>query len=162
MAIRLFITGGTFDKFYDELTGELVFKDTHIPKLLERSRTTLDIELTELMMVDSLIMTETQRFQIVQACQNTPESQIVITHGTDTMVQTAQLLAKQITDKTIVLTGAMVPVRISNSDGLFNLGTALAFVQTLPPGIYIAMNGKYFRHDHVVKNKDTGIFEPLV
>lgn len=157
--IHIIITGGTFDKVYDELTGQLTFKDSHIPKLLERSRLSIPTQITQLMMVDSLEMTEAQRYQILNLCQQVPESQIIITHGTDTIVQTGQLLSEHISNKTVILTGAMVPVRISNSDGLFNLGTSIAFVQTLPTGIYISINGKYFSPNNVTKNKQTGIFE---
>ena len=161
MAIRIFVTGGTFDKEYNELTGELYFKETHLPEMLQQSRSNLDVTIRTLMMIDSLNMNEEDRQLIVHQCKNTPESRIVITHGTDTMTVTASVLAGSIKDKTIVLTGAMIPYKFGSSDGFFNLGAALAFVQTLPPGVYIAMNGKAFPWDKVRKNKKTGVFEEM-
>jgi L-asparaginase len=161
MAIRVFVTGGTFDKEYNELTGTLFFQDTHVPEMLRLGRCLLDVELRTLMMVDSLEMTDDDRAIIAEHCRNAPESRIVITHGTDTMVETAVRLGREITDKTIVLTGAMVPYKFGSSDGLFNLGAALAFVQTLPAGVYIAMNGRWFRWDRVRKNRERGVFEPV-
>ena len=159
MAIRIFITGGTFDKEYNEITGQLYFNDTHMHDLLELGRNNVDVEIRTLMMVDSLEMTDNDRELIAHQCNNCDEKQIVITHGTDTMSETAKMLAQKVKDKTIVLTGAMIPIKFGSSDGLFNLGSALAFAQTLPPGIYIAMNGRYFTWDNVRKNKQTGIFE---
>ena len=161
MQIRVFVTGGTFDKEYNELTGELYFNDTHIHDLLDLGRSRLHVEIRTLMMIDSLKMTDSDRQLIVSQCKSCEESKIVITHGTDTMSVTAQYLAKQNIDKTIVLTGAMIPIKFGSSDGLFNLGSAFAFVQTLPNGIYIAMNGRYFNWDNVVKNTQTGIFEEI-
>lgn len=161
MAIRLFVTGGTFDKEYNELTGQLHFKDSHLPELLQMGRSRLDISIRTLMMVDSLEMTDTDRNIIVESCERCPESQIVITHGTDTMAETAKLLAQHIKDKTIVITGAMIPIKFGSSDGLFNLGSALAYAQALPNGVYIAMNGRYFNWDNVRKNRQTGYFEEL-
>ncbi len=157
--IRILITGGTFDKEYDELTGQLYFKDSHLPEMIALGRCNLKLEVRTLMMVDSLEMTDADRKLIVEQCRKAPESRIVITHGTDTMVTTAQALAADIGGKTIVLTGAMVPYKFGSSDGLFNLGSALAFAQTLSPGVYIAMNGCYFRAERVRKNRQTGIFE---
>lgn len=157
--IRIFITGGTFDKEYNELTGELFFKDSHLPEMLKLGRSNLDLEVRTLMMIDSLQMTDDDRQIILQQCRNAPESRIVITHGTDTMVRTAEALALDVTGKTIVLTGAMIPYKFGSSDGLFNLGSALAFAQTLPPGVYVAMNGRYFPWDRVRKNRQTGMFE---
>jgi len=157
--IRILVTGGTFDKEYNELSGTLFFHDTHVPEMLHLGRCLLDIEARTLMMVDSLDMTDDDRRIIVEHCRAAPESRIVITHGTDTMVETAAHLGREIRDKTIVLTGAMVPYRFGSSDGLFNLGSALAFVQTLPPGVYIAMNGRVFPWDKVRKNKGQGVFE---
>ena len=157
--IRIFVTGGTFDKEYDELTGRLYFKDSHVLEMLKLGRSNLELEIRTLMMIDSLEMTDADRNLIVEQCRNEPERQIVITHGTDTMITTAQALAAQIKDKTIVLTGAMVPYKFGSSDGLFNLGSALAFAQTLQPGVYVAMNGRYFPADGVRKNRQTGIFE---
>jgi L-asparaginase len=161
MTVRVFVTGGTFDKEYDELTGTLYFRNTHVDEMLRRGRCGLDVDVQTLMMVDSLEMTEAQRAMIVQACQACEENQIVITHGTDTMVDTARAIAEQIGGKTVVLTGAMVPYAFGSSDGLFNLGSALSFVQSLPSGVYIAMNGKSFPWDDVRKNRDAGVFEKL-
>jgi L-asparaginase len=161
MAIRIFITGGTFDKEYNELNGELYFKDTHLSDLLEMGRSRLPVEIRTLMMVDSLEMTDQDRDLIVHQCNNCEESQIVITHGTDTMSETARVLAQKVTNKTVVLTGAMIPIKFGSSDGLFNLGSALAFAQTLPAGVYVAMNGRYFKWDNVRKNKQTGVFEEV-
>jgi len=157
--IRILITGGTFDKEYDELTGRLFFKDSHLPEMISLGRSKLDLEIRTLMMVDSLEMTAADRDIIVEQCRACPESRIVITHGTDTMETTAKLLAKNLSGKTIVLTGAMVPYKFGSSDGLFNLGSALAFVQTLLPGVYVVMNGRCFSADRVHKNKQTGFFE---
>jgi L-asparaginase len=157
--IRVLITGGTFDKEYDELTGSLFFKDSHLPEMLELGRCKLELEIRTLMMVDSLEMTDSDREIIVEQCRAAPERRIVITHGTDTMEETARLLAQRMDGKTIVLTGAMIPYKFGSSDGLFNLGGALAFVQTLGPGVYVAMNGRYFQAERVHKNRQTGTFE---
>lgn len=159
--IKIFVTGGTFDKEYNDLDGQLFFKDTHLGEILELGRSRANVDIETLMMIDSLDMTEDDRDKIAQNCLEADEDNIVITHGTDTMVETAKVLAKKITDKTIVLTGAMVPYVFRSSDGLFNLGAALAFSQTLPPGVYIAMNGKYFTWDNVRKNKEVGEFEEI-
>jgi L-asparaginase len=161
MQIRLFITGGTFDKEYNELNGKLFFEDTHVPEMLDLGRCKLDVNIRTLMMIDSLEMSDEDRDIIAHNCVQCDEEKIVITHGTDTMVETAKILAEKITDKTIVLTGAMIPYKFGSSDGLFNLGAALAYVQTLPTGIYIAMNGKYFNWNNVRKNKELGLFEAL-
>jgi L-asparaginase len=161
MQIRLFITGGTFDKEYNELNGKLFFEDTHLPEMLDSGRCKLDVNIRTLMMIDSLEMTDDDRDIIAHNCVQCDEDKIVITHGTDTMVETAKILAEKITDKTIILTGAMIPYKFGSSDGLFNLGAALAFVQTLPVGVYIAMNGKYFNWNNVRKNKELGLFEEL-
>ena len=157
--IRIFITGGTFDKEYDELTGRLYFEDSHVHEMLKLGRCNLHLEIRTLMMIDSLEMSDADREIIVEQCRSAPESRIVITHGTDTMVETARALAVSIRGKTVVLTGAMIPYKFGSSDGLFNLGSALAFVQTLAPGVYIAMNGRYFPADRVRKNRETGMFE---
>ena len=159
--VRIFVTGGTFDKTYDQITGRLVFGDTHLPEMLTLGRSRVDVSIRTLMMVDSLDMTDADRELIVRNCRQCDESRIVITHGTDTMVETARALAAGVTGKTIVLTGAMVPYAFGSSDGLFNLGSALSFAQALPSGVYIAMNGQHFAWDRVKKNKATGIFEPL-
>jgi L-asparaginase len=161
MAIRVFVTGGTFDKEYDEVHGTLYFKDTHLPEMLRLGRCRLDVEVRTLMMIDSLDMTEEDRAAIVDQCRRCNEQQIVITHGTDTIVRTAEALAAGVTDKTIVLTGAMIPFAFGSSDGLFNLGSALSFVQVLPAGVYVSMNGRWFPWNDVRKNTDTGVFESL-
>ena len=163
-AIRIFVTGGTFDKEYDELTGALEFKDTHLPEMLRLGRSRIDVSIRTLMMIDSLDMSDADRALIVEQCRQAAESRIVVTHGTDTMVETAAALAAALppeSGKTIVLTGAMIPYAFGSSDGLFNLGSALSFAQTLPPGVYLAMNGRYFRWDRVRKSKETGVFEAL-
>ena len=161
MAIRIFITGGTFDKEYNELTGELYFKDTHMIELLEKGRCKIPVEIRTLMMVDSLQMTDGDRSLIAHQCRSCEETQIVVTHGTDTMSETAKVLADKVNNKTIVLTGAMIPIKFGSSDGLFNLGSALAFAQSLPHGVYVAMNGRFFNWDNVRKNKETGVFEEV-
>lgn len=158
MQIRIFVTGGTFDKEYHELDGTLFFKDTHLHEMLDLGRCRVAVDIRTLMMIDSLDMTAADREIILQNCRNTKEDKIVVTHGTDTMEETAKVLGKAIRDKTIVLTGAMIPYKFGSSDGLFNLGSALAFVQTLPFGVYIAMNGRYFHWDNVHKDKERGEF----
>jgi L-asparaginase len=160
--IRIFVTGGTFDKQYNELTGTLFFKDTHLPEMLRLGRSRVDVSITTLMMIDSLEMMETHRASLVDQCRQAPETRILITHGTDTMIDTARALAAAFPaggGKTIVLTGAMVPYAFGSSDGLFNLGSALSFVQLLPSGVYVAMNGRWFSWDRVRKNRETGMFE---
>jgi L-asparaginase len=160
-AIRIFVTGGTFDKEYNELTGSLEFKDTHLPEMLRLGRCRIDVSIRTLMMIDSLDMTDADRAIIVEQCRQASESRIVVTHGTDTMVETAAALATALaaSGKTVVLTGAMVPYAFGSSDGLFNLGSALSFAQTLPAGVYLAMNGRCFAWDRVNKNRETGVFE---
>jgi L-asparaginase len=160
--IRIVVTGGTFDKEYNELNGALFFKATHLPEMLRLGRCRVEVSVRTLMMIDSLEMTHADRGAIVDECLGAGESRIVITHGTDTMVETAHALAAGLppdSGKTIVLTGAMVPYAFGSSDGLFNLGSALSFVQVLPPGVYVAMNGRYFAWNRVRKNRDTGVFE---
>jgi L-asparaginase len=160
MRIRILVTGGTFDKEYDELSGRLFFKDTHLPDMLRRGRCMLEVQLETVMMIDSLEMDDAGRKQIVDRARNAEEDAIVISHGTDTMVETARALAHaSLAKKTIVLTGAMVPYAFGSSDGLFNLGSALSFVQVLPPGVYVAMNGQHFSWNAVRKNTATGCFE---
>ncbi len=159
MTVRILITGGTFDKEYDELDGKLFFKDTHVPEMLRLGRCRLEVGTHTIMMVDSLEMSEADRGTILDNCRQAPERQIVITHGTDTMVETARILAAGQTGKTIVLTGAMVPYAFGSSDGLFNLGSALSFAQVLPPGVYIAMNGMCIPAHRARKNKALGVFE---
>jgi L-asparaginase len=157
--IRIFVTGGTFDKTYDEIHGGLAFGDTHLPEMLRLGRSRVDVSIRTLMMLDSLDMSAADRELIVRNCQQCREARIVITHGTDTMVETAGALAAGVSGKTIVLTGAMIPYAFGSSDGLFNLGSALSFAQVLPPGVYLAMNGQHFAWNAVRKNKKTGVFE---
>jgi len=161
MAIRLFVTGGTVDKEYDEIRGRLYFADTHLVDMLDMGRCRLDVEVRTLMMVDSLDMGESDRELIARQCREVAEDQIVITHGTDTMVDTARTIAEADLGKSVVLTGAMIPIAFGSSDGLFNLGGALTAVQILPPGVYITMNGRVFDWDKVRKNRDTGVFEEI-
>jgi L-asparaginase len=161
MRIRLLATGGTFDKEYNELDGTLYFKDSHVREMLGLGRCRLDLEVRTLMMIDSLEMTDVDRELILTSCLAPGCDRIVITHGTDTMPVTARYLGERVKDRTIVLTGAMVPYTFWSSDGLFNLGSALAFTQSLPPGVYVAMNGRYFDWNNVRKNKATGTFEEL-
>ena len=161
MAIRILVTGGTFDKEYDELTGRLFFKNTHIQEMLRLGRCRVSVTVETLMMIDSLEMTSADREAIVRRCREAPEKWIVITHGTDTMVETAVALAAAATGRTIVLTGAMVPWAFGSSDGLFNLGSALSFVQSLPAGVYVAMNGRWFASDNVRKDRASGVFEAV-
>jgi L-asparaginase len=162
MSVRIFVTGGTFDKEYDELQGTLYFRNTHVEEMLRRGRCHLDVTIDVLMMLDSLDMTDAHRSVVVDAARGCTERQIVISHGTDTMVDTARRLAHEVPGKTIVLTGAMIPWAFGSSDGLFNLGSALSFVQALPPGVYVAMNGRCFAWDNVRKNRTLGIFEAIV
>jgi len=162
MHIRILVTGGTFDKEYDELSGTLFFKDTHVQEMLRLGRARLELAVETAMMIDSLDMDDEGRAAIVTRCRDAAERAIVVTHGTDTMVETARALAGAgLAAKTIVLTGAMVPYAFGSSDGLFNLGSALSFVQVLPPGVYVAMNGRHFAWDRVRKNRESGVFESL-
>jgi L-asparaginase len=159
--IRVFVTGGTFDKTYDEIGGRLAFGDTHLSEMLRLGRSRVEVSVRTLMMVDSLDMTEDDRDLIARNCASCEESRIVVTHGTDTMVETAAAIARRVSDKVVVLTGAMIPYAFGSSDGLFNLGSALSFVQALPPGVYLAMNGQPFLWNEVRKNRQTGAFEPV-
>ena len=161
MAIRILVTGGTFDKEYNEHTGQLYFKDTHLAEMLRLGRSQVNATIRTVMMVDSLQMTDADRHLIVQNCLQSDEDRIVITHGTDTMTDTAAAIARAVSGKTVVLTGAMIPYAFGSSDGLFNLGSALSFVQVLPPGVYIAMNGKCFAWDRVRKNRERVEFEEI-
>lgn len=161
MPIKIFVTGGTFDKEYNELNGTLFFKETHLSEMLSLGRSRIDVSIATLMMIDSLDMNDSDRETIARHCNSTAEDKIIITHGTDTMVETARYLASNVSEKTIILTGAMIPYKFGSSDGLFNLGSALAFVQTLPHGVYVSMNGKYFSWDNVRKNKNIGEFEKI-
>ena len=162
MSVRILITGGTFDKEYDEITGKLYFKDTHMREILDLGRSKLEVKIRTLMLLDSLEMTDHDRDIILENCRRVSENKIVITHGTDTMTETGKVIANAKLEKTIILTGAMIPYKFGSSDGLFNLGCALAFAQSLPHGVYIAMNGRYFDWDKVEKNKKTGVFEELL
>ena len=157
--IRIFVTGGTFDKTYDEIEGKLTFTDTHLNEMLQLGRSQVDVSVRTLMMVDSMAITAEDRAIIVRNCLTCEESHIVVTHGTDTIVETAAAIAAGVSGKTIVLTGAMVPYAFGSSDGLFNLGSALSFAQVLPPGVYVAMNGRHLIWNKVRKNRDTGVFE---
>jgi len=159
--IRILVTGGTFDKEYNELTGELFFQSTHTGDMLRLGRCLLEVEIETLMMIDSLEMTDAGRRQILERCRSVAETRIVITHGTDTMAETAAALGSELKGKTVVLTGAMVPYTFGSSDGLFNLGTAMAFVQTLGEGVYVAMNGRCFPWHSVRKDKTKGVFESV-
>jgi L-asparaginase len=159
MTIRIFVTGGTFDKEYNEVHGTLFFKDTHLHEMLNLGRCKVDFTIQTLMMIDSLDMQDTERNIILKHCLKAREERLLITHGTDTMETTAKALGREIKNKTVVLTGAIVPYKFGSSDGLFNLGSALAFVQTLPHGVYVAMNGRHFHWDNVRKNRKTGEFE---
>ncbi len=159
MKIRILVTGGTFDKEYNELNGTLFFQHTYVEHMLQRGRCRLDVSVEVLMMKDSLEMTDADRARIVHECNDCDEERVVITHGTDTMVETAKAIAFGVQHKTIVLTGAMVPYAFGSSDGLFNLGSALSFVQALPHGVYVAMNGRVFLWNNVRKNRELGIFE---
>ncbi len=161
MSIRILVTGGTFDKEYDERSGQLFFKNTHLTEMLRRGRCNVKVAVETLMMIDSLDMTNKERGIIEKRCREAEENHIIITHGTDTMEVTGKFLSKEAIPKTIVLTGAMIPYKFGSSDGFFNLGSALAFVQTLPNGVYVAMNGQYFDAAKVRKNKEKGIFEPM-
>jgi L-asparaginase len=161
MTIRILVTGGTFDKEYNERTGQLFFKDTHIAEMLRLGRSRVEVTIRTVMMIDSLEMSDADRALIVQNCLQSEEERIVITHGTDTMAETAAAVAGAVTGKTVVLTGAMIPYAFGSSDGLFNLGSALSFVQVLPPGVYLSMNGKCFRWDKVRKNRERGEFEEI-
>ena len=161
MAIKIFVTGGTFDKEYNEISGELYFNNTHVREILDLGRAQVDVKIKELMLLDSLDMKNEHRDVILENCTQTKDEKIIITHGTDTMIDTAKTLANKITNKIIILTGAMIPIKFGSSDGLFNLGSALSFVQILEPGIYVTMNGRYFHWDNVKKNKKLGIFERI-
>lgn len=161
-ALRILVTGGTFDKDYHELEGRLFFRESHVQEMLRLGRSRLSITVETLMLIDSLDMTDADRERILEACRGAPEDRIVITHGTDTMEHTARFIGGARLAKTIVLTGAMVPYTFGSSDGLFNLGSALAFAQALPHGVYVAMNGRCFRGDDVRKNKSSGVFEERV
>lgn len=161
MSIKIFLTGGTFDKEYNEIDGTLYFKETHMPEMLLLGRNKVDVDISKLMLIDSLEMTDKHRDLLINSIKETKSNQIIITHGTDTMVDTAHIIAEQIKDKIIIIVGAMIPYKFGSSDGLFNLGAALAYAQTLPKGVYITMNGQYFTYDNCRKNRQSGFFETL-
>lgn len=161
MGIRIIVTGGTFDKRYDEIEGALTFHETHLPDILRQVRVTVPVAVETNQLIDSLHMTDRDRLRILEACRQAPETQVIITHGTDTLVETAHLLGQTGLPKTIVLTGAMVPYTVYGSDSLFNLGSAVSAVQLLPHGVYVVMNGRVFNWDNVRKNRPQGAFEPL-
>ena len=161
MALKILVTGGTFDKEYDEITGKLYFKETHMKEILRLGRSQANVRVKKLMLMDSLDMKDADREIILKNCKNAQEKQIVITHGTDTMTRTARVIDRGRLNKTIVLTGAMIPYKFGSSDGLFNLGGAIAYAQALPYGVYIAMNGRCFKWNKVKKNKSTGMFEEI-
>ncbi|MFC5477320.1 asparaginase domain-containing protein [Massilia suwonensis] len=161
MTLRLIATGGTFDKHYNELNGVLGFSESHMPEVIKRARLTIPVELEVLPLLDSLDMQDADRQRVLASCQAAGEKAIVIVHGTDTMPQTAAILGAANLGKTVVLTGAMIPYEIANSDALFNLGFACGVAQTLAPGVYVAMNGQVFAWNNVTKNRAAGVFEPL-
>lgn len=159
MTLRIIATGGTFDKHYDEIRGELTFANSHLPEVIQRARITVPLALEVLPLLDSLDMQDDDRTRVLDACSKANENAIVIIHGTDTMRETAQVLGAAALNKTIVLTGAMVPYEIAGSDALFNFGFAAGVAQTLPAGVYVAMNGQVFPWDRVRKNRAAGVFE---
>ena len=159
--IKLFVTGGTFDKEYNELNGELYFNNTHVGEMLSLGRCKIPVAIRTLMMIDSLDMSEQDRELLCNQVKNCDEDKVIITHGTDSMEVTAKKLGQQVSGKTVILTGAMIPYKFGSSDGLFNLGSAVAFAQSLPHGVYVVMNGRFFSHDNVRKNKSLGIFEEI-
>jgi len=161
MSVFILVTGGTFDKEYDMINGKLYFDETHIPEILDLGRSKLNVRVRTLMMIDSLDMTEQDRVIIRDNCARLNTDKIVLTHGTDTMVETAAVIAEAKLPKTVIVTGALIPYKFGSSDGFFNLGNALAFAQTLPHGVYIAMNGRYFHWNEVQKNNSTGYFEEI-
>ena len=158
---RIILTGGTFDKRYDAIKGELTFTETHLPALLEQARVRLPLEVETKLLIDSLQMTQAHRVEILEACRASPERSIVVVHGTDTMVQTARVVGAARLEKTIVFTGAMVPYSVQGSDAPFNLGFALAAATTLPSNVYVAMNARIFPWDDVEKDKTAGEFKPV-
>jgi len=159
--ITILVTGGTFDKEYNEITGKLYFNESHIKEMLELGRCKIPVTIKNLMLKDSLDMIDIDRKLILDACMQTKINKIVITHGTDTMTETAKLLAQNIKNKTIIFTGAMIPYKFGSSDGLFNLGSALTAAQTLESGVYITINGNIFKWDRVIKNRKEGVFESI-
>lgn len=161
MTIRVIATGGTFDKHYDELAGALTLDTSHLPEVIARSRINASILFEQLPLLDSLDMQDADRRRILDVCVAASEERILIIHGTDTMRETAEVLGRAALPKTIVLTGAMIPYEVKNSDALFNFGFALGALQFLAPGIYIAMNGQVFPWDRVMKNRAQGRFQKI-
>lgn len=159
MTIRIIATGGTFDKQYNPIAGTLGFDTSYLPTIIAQSRMTVPVVLEELFLLDSLDIQEHDRNRILSSCVDALEQHIVIVHGTDTMCDTAKILASATLDKTIVLTGSMVPYQMTHSDALFNFGCAIAAVQILPVGVYIVMNGQIFSWDDVLKNRVLGVFQ---
>lgn len=159
MSLRILATGGTFDKHYDEIAGALGFSGSRLPEVIRRARITMPVELEQLPLLDSLDMQDADRQRILASCKNAAEESIVIIHGTDTMHETAQVLGAANLAKTIILTGAMIPYEIADSDALFNFGFACGVAQTLTRGVYVAMNAQIFAWDKVQKNRSAGVFE---
>ncbi len=160
-AARIIVTGGTFDKRYDAIKGELTFTETHLPAMLAEARVNLPLATDIRLLIDSLQMTDAHRQEVLKACRESPERSLVVVHGTDTMVQTARVVGEARLDKTIVFTGAMVPYSVQGSDATFNLGFALAAALTLPAGAYVAMNARIFSWDDVEKDNAEGVFRAL-
>lgn len=160
-AARIIVTGGTFDKHYDAIKGELTFKQTHLPAILEQARVTIPVAIEINQLIDSLHMTDEHRQGVLAACRAAPERSLVVVHGTDTMAETAQVVGRAKLGKTVVFTGAMIPYSVQGSDALFNLGFALAMAQALPHNAWVAMNGRVFTWDNVKKDKSGGVFEAL-
>lgn len=159
MTLRILATGGTFDKHYDEIAGKLIFGDSNLPEIIERARITIPTVLEQLPLMNSLDMQDADRQRIANACAEAQERRLVIIHGTDTMRETAEVLARAALARTIVITGAMIPYEIADSDAFFNFGFAFGVAQTLPEGVYVAMNGQVFEWNKVQKNRKAGIFE---
>ncbi len=162
--VRIITTGGTFDKQYDAISGELTFRESQLPRILGQARCTLTVHLEGPLAVDSLFMTEDQRIEVANSCLHSAEDRIIIIHGTDTMCNTAAVIAQTLDaghSKTVVLTGAMIPYSLEDSDAIFNLGCAVSAVQLLPPGVYMTMSGRIFSWDNCRKNKERGIFETI-
>ena len=159
--VRILITGGTIDKEYDPITGELTFAKSHLPNMLNQVRCKVRFVLEEIMLKDSLEMRVEDREEILKRCIPCSENRVIVTHGTDTMVETARVLGRNVEGKTVVLVGAIIPYAFGASDASFNLGCAFSAVQALQPGVYITMNGKIFPWDNVRKNKESGEFEEL-
>ncbi|MEI6873978.1 MAG: asparaginase domain-containing protein [Spirochaetota bacterium] len=159
--IRVIVTGGTFDKQYDEIRGELNFRESHLPEILKLVRVEVPVQIETNQLIDSIHMQDVNRSSVLEACTRALEERIIVTHGTDTMVETASLIGRAGLAKTIVITGAMVPYMVQGSDALFNFGAAFSAVQLLPAGVWIVMSGRIFAWDRVAKNRGKGRFEDL-